>query len=80
MTTLETYQKLEILNSYLDGLKGKGRPPKWYKMLCEFLHYNNYVLMFETMNMYDYIEDAKHFLNNTNAGMVNEIYYHTGLD
>ena len=79
MTQLETYQKLDILNSYLHGLKGKGRPPNWYKRFCEFLHYNNYVLMFETMNMYDYIEDAKYFLNNTDAGTVNEIYYHTGL-
>ena len=76
---LETYQKLNLLNSYINEVKCKGRPPKWYKNFCEYLHYNDHVLMFISMNMYEYIDEAKNYLNNADAGTVNEIYFGSGF-
>ena len=31
------------------------------------------------MNMYEYIEEAKNYLNNADAGTVNEIYFGSGF-
>jgi hypothetical protein len=79
MSELETYQKLNLLNSYLADLKCKGRPPKWYRNMANYFHDNNIILLFEGDSVFDNSEIIKIYLNNTDAGMVNEIYYNTGF-
>lgn len=76
---LETYQKLNLLNSYLNGLKIRGRPPRWYKNMVNYLHDNDIIHLFEGDSVFDNHIIIKIYLNKTDAGMVNEIYYNTGF-
>lgn len=79
MSELETYQKLNLLNAYLAELKGKGRPPKWYRNLTDYLHEEDLIHMFEGDSVFENRERIKTYLNNADAGMVNEIYYGIGF-
>ena len=79
MSELETYQKLNLLNCYMAELKGKGRPPKWYKNMIDYLHEEDLIHMFENDSVFENIERIKIYLNHTDAGRLNDIYYNIGF-
>ncbi len=75
---METYEMLDIFNNKLDQIKCKGRPPKWFTRLCEYLHYSDKVPMYIAENSgYSMVPDAKYYLNNTCAGSVRNAFYET---
>jgi hypothetical protein len=47
--------------------------------MANYFHDNNIILLFEGDSVFDNSEIIKIYLNNTDAGMVNEIYYNTGF-
>tara|TARA_Y100000114_G_scaffold120863_1_gene115923 strand:+ start:10067 stop:10339 length:273 start_codon:yes stop_codon:yes gene_type:complete len=82
MSELETYQKLNLLNSYLADLKCKGRPPKWYKNLVEYLEEIHDNIPFSCLMgepIYCHVETINDFINYADAGQVNELYYAAGF-
>ena len=79
---LETYQKLNLLNASLAGLSRKGRPPKWYKNIIDYLRDPHIGIPFFCPYgepIYYHIEDIYNFINTTDAGSVNNIYFIAGF-
>ena len=79
MCELETYQKLNLLNSYLNEVKCRGRPPRWYKILVTYLHENDIIHQFQGDTIYTNIETIKRYINNTDAGRLSDIYFGSGF-
>ena len=42
-----TYQLANKLETELNYLSGRGRPPKWYKSLVDYFHDNDIIHIFE---------------------------------
>ena len=82
--TLETYQKLDILNDRLRKLNGRGRPPTWYKNIVESLYHpqpNIPLMCLYGEPIFYFADDIYNLINDSwNADVVNTIYHLAGLD